>query len=153
MRIAVLDAQRQALRAGVRELLECPGDHLRPLPQQVSFQPLETEGWVVVTGLRDEVEVIRYERRINVEERDVNPIIAVLSRDCLGFQCPLGQTCMGGRCQVVSTSVTRGSCPSALSPVADELDAGDVEESDASFAAPSPRYCPAPDTGIEDEAS
>ncbi|MFU8807057.1 MAG: hypothetical protein ACNA8W_24835 [Bradymonadaceae bacterium] len=150
LRISILDAERQPMRSGVRELLECPGDRLRPLPQSVTFPPVVGEAWVVVTGLVDEVEKIRFERRINVEGPDFNPVVAILDHACLGFQCPLGQTCVSGRCVVAPYSVSGTSCPSARHG-GDDLDAGPVEDGeDVGAGPPTPTYCPAPDVGLDD---
>jgi hypothetical protein len=148
LRVAILDEQRRSVRSGVRELLQCPGDRISALPQSVSFPLLEGEGWIVVTGLRDEVEIIRFERRIHVEGQESNPIVAYLDRQCLGFQCPLGQTCLQGRCQLTPVATSRDQCP-RLEAGPMEDDVGLVIANDAGEVVEPPRYCPQPESGSE----
>lgn len=161
VRVSVLDRARQELRAGTRELVLCPQDKLLSLPQVVAFDSLDEEdAWVVVQGLKDGVEVLRYERRASLSTGVIEQVNMVLAADCLGVQCPLGQTCVEGACEIVSVQGLDPSLCQRITPSSEDMtptmmeqmnDMGQVEEEEEEGEV-GPTYCPAPSAPDEDDA-
>lgn len=152
VRVSLLDADRAEVASGVRELVRCPEDELRPLPQVFDFQPVDlVNAWVVVQGLEGDVERVRFERRASLSSDQVELIKMGLTRTCVGIQCPLGQTCVGGECELAPEAEFEGICgapPVTLEDMAAAQDmsappAGDMGEVDA--GPPAPKYCPPED--------
>ena len=153
LRITVLDNERNTLHVTVHELLLCPEDRIRPLPQTVRFLDAHPDAALVaVAGLQDDVVVVRTERRLDERGR----IRINLPRSCQGMQCSLGQACVAGQCQWTPTgtdlSCTRGPEPdeelSSEEPSGDDGEEEDGEEEDGEEEEPQepgPRYCPPED--------
>lgn len=100
VRISILDAERANYNDGMLELLRCPGDEIRELPQTVELDAPVGDVWIAVQGLQDGVEVLRSERRAVVSSRGAAPEVLVgLTRSCMRVTCPLGQTCIDGDCE------------------------------------------------------
>ncbi len=145
LRITLLDAERNQLRASVLPLLECPADRIRPLPQRTTFRDVNpnTE-LVLIAALHDQVVIARTERRIE----ELGEVRINLSTSCRGSQCTLGQACVGGTCVWTPT----GSDVNCSGSPLDESDAGisDVgvpsDAGEGEQTAPPPRYCPADET-------
>ncbi len=67
-------------------------------------------GWVEVVGLRDGVRVVVSEvRTAPIGDADL-AVVVPLNRDCLGAECPLGQTCRAGACVLVPQGETEAAC-------------------------------------------
>lgn len=137
VRVSILDAQRQEVRAGVQELVDCPNMRALPINQRINFSAYDdTELWIVAQGLRQGVEIMRFERRYrpNQEEQPDGPITLGLTRACLGVFCPLGQTCVQGLCELAPFTNPSSLCKSSVTP--DGADMGMM-----------PDQGPAPDMG------
>jgi len=127
VRVIFLDDEREETQSGVRELLLCPQDELLLLPQTFGFTEVEGDVTIQVQGLKDGVEVGTYERRVMLEPmRATATIRMALTRDCLGVQCSLGQTCQGGVCALTQRGpwMSTGDnevvgCDSRIDPVVD----------------------------------
>lgn len=70
-------------------------------------------GWVEVVGLREGVRVIASEIRSAPVGDGDRAVVVPLNRDCLGAECPLGQTCRAGACVIVPQGETEGACAPA----------------------------------------
>lgn len=159
IRVSVLDEARNELRAGTRELVLCPEDRLLTLPQTVEFGGVESaDAWVVVQGLKEGIEVMRYARRASLSTSVVEQITLVVDRECLGINCVLGQTCVAGECEIVSEQAPEGACESAATiipeeeteePPAEPEEMPD-EEPEEQEEPEGPMYCPAPPMMEED---
>lgn len=146
IRVSVLDEQRQEVRAGARELVVCPDDVLLELPQTVEFEPLQAEtAWVVVQGLDDGIERIRFERQVSLDELNVEIVRVGLRSECLGVMCPDGQTCVQGTCQISPVAEPDELCGAAAAIVEESVDMGAAEPvMEVDMGQPAgPRYCPA----------
>lgn len=154
VRVSVLDSAREELRAGTRELVLCPQDELLTLPQVVTFDGVEApDAWVVVQGLKDGVEVLRYERRATLSTGVIEQVGMVLDSRCLGVQCSLGQTCVEGACEIASVQgVDPSSCTNDapeeadMAPVMMDEESGDM----GSMEPVGPRYCPSASSNDEE---
>ncbi len=141
VRVSVLDNDRQPRHAGVMDLLVCPQEIVRKLPQDIKISALPGAQWVVVQGLQDGVEVVRFERRVDPDGSRL--VVAPLRADCLRASCPLGQTCVEGTCVIVAWETAANACKEPTpepSDIEEELPSPDpdvVEE-----AAP---LCPTPE--------
>lgn len=147
IRVTVLDEQRQEVRAGARELVVCPDDVLLELPQTVEFEPLQAPtAWVVVQGLEDGVERIRFERQVSLDEVNVEIVRVGLRSECLGVTCPDGQTCVQGACQISPVAEPDELCAAAVM-IVEDVDMGAAPNDEgADMGQPvGPRYCPADD--------
>lgn len=110
VRVVILDADRQEVRAGVRELVDCATKTIRPLSQRLSFSlPADDELWFVAQGLRDGVEVMRFERRYRRSAGESTVKLGLVA-SCLGLSCPLGQTCIDGLCEIAPWQDPAGVC-------------------------------------------
>lgn len=119
VRVSILDHERQEVRAGVQELVDCPNMRALPITQRINFSAYDdTELWVVAQGLRQGVEIMRFERRYrpNQEDQPDGPITLGLTRACLGVFCPLGQTCVQGRCELAPFTDPSSLCKSSVTP-------------------------------------
>ncbi len=94
LRFLVLDNDMEEISAGVRDLT---GDHAANLPVSSSLPSGSGSGWTRVQGLRAGVAVIVFSRRIGDLE-GTSAVDMVLTLDCLGQDCALGQTCVSGTC-------------------------------------------------------
>ena len=154
LRVTILDAQRDEIVAGVRELVLCPQDELRPLPQTFTFEPLDVpDAWVVVQGLEGDVTRVRFERRVSLSSDRREVVRLGVTRACLGVMCPLGQTCVQGICERVGLGEPEGMCGEAdaspdptpeMGPPAPAEDMGGGV-GDMGQGPPGPRYCPPED--------
>ncbi len=154
VRVSVLDAERNELRAGTRELVLCPQDRLLTLPQTVEFEGVDAvNAWVVVQGLKDGVSVMSYERRATLSTSLVEQVTMALTRDCIGVQCTLGQTCVDGQCEIVTEQPPVGACEAAVVLDPDVMPAEEMmpSEEDEMMVESGPLYCPAPPEMSEDE--
>lgn len=70
-------------------------------------------GWVEVVGLRDGVRVAASEIRSAPIGDSDRAVVVPLNRDCLGAECPLGQTCRAGACVIVPQGETEAACAAA----------------------------------------
>lgn len=123
VRVSVLDANRQEVRAGVQELVDCTQLRALPLSGRINFTSYDdSELWVVAQGLRQGVEIMRFERRYRPsQEQEV--IGLGLTRACLGIFCPLGQTCIQGLCEQAPFTSPSSLCKSAASDDAADMGA------------------------------
>ncbi|MBA2665286.1 MAG: hypothetical protein H0U74_23560 [Bradymonadaceae bacterium] len=152
IRVTVLDEARVQQRTGILELLECPAERVKTLPQAVHFDPVAGDVWIVVSGFLDGIERVRFERRADMANAPDGEITTILRRACLGFSCPLGQTCVNGRCDQVPREVSSGLCAPGAPP--QQADVGrepaDVAVPDDQTPVPRPvYYCPQPDVGLD----
>ncbi|MDX9720212.1 MAG: hypothetical protein RBU37_05670 [Myxococcota bacterium] len=156
VRVSLLDGERKEKRAGIRNLLECPAELIRELPQSVELATFEGEAWVVATGLRDGVEVIRVERRVRLSSDESFELSVGLNKECIGVKCSLGQTCVEGRCALVPWGEAPLSCSSV--PIVDgelldqvEPDVEPDVELETDVQDVGVRYCPLEDTLEQEE--
>ncbi len=154
VRVSVLDSNRVEVASGVRQLVECPADRLKTLPQVFEFTPPLGEVRVIAQALKDGVEIARSERSVQDASEGAEVRVA-LQQVCIGLSCPLGRTCVDGACELVSDANGTG-CSSPSAPAGDagvpQLDAGSPpdEEPDAGAdAGPTSLYCD-PVTGGEE---
>lgn len=156
IRVSVLDAERQELVAGVRDLVVCPEDRLLTLPQTIVFDGVDApDAWVVVQGLRDDVVVARFERRVALSTQESEFVRLGLTAACLGVTCPLGQTCVDGTCEVAPRAEPEGVCGEQPDPpeMGEEMDmqmppAMDMGMPDmGEMGPPPPKYCPVEEMG------
>lgn len=148
LRVSVLDAERREIRAGLRELVECPESVVLELPQRFEFQPVDGEVWIVVQGLSDGVERLRFERRAQLSTDEVTTVQLGLTQDCLGISCPLGLTCIDGECEQAPFETDEAICRSGERPDVDMGDAGSpMMGADMGSTETGPPLCPVPDMG------
>lgn len=147
VRITLLDAQREVRRERVVELLQCPEGTVRRLPHSVDFDPFDGEAWGVVQGLKEGVEVLHYERRVTLTADEPASLSLALNDDCLGVTCPLGQTCIGGRCTRAPYEANSQTVCASAKPGGTVPDAGDASDT-AADTAPNDRL----DTGSAPDA-
>ena len=102
LRVVVLDESGTEIRSGVRSLLECPEDVVRPLPQRFEFQTTPDRGIVVAEGLSDEIVVARASVRANFNGE--NTIDIAINASCIGARCPSDQTCIDGMCEFIPSA-------------------------------------------------
>lgn len=116
VRVSVLEANRQEVRSGVQELVDCTQLRALPLSRRINFTSYDdSELWVVAQGLRQGVEIMRFERRYRPsQEQEV--VELGLTRACLGIFCPLGQTCIQGLCEQAPFTSPSSLCKSAAAP-------------------------------------
>ena len=101
LRISLLDEERETRRAGIIDLLHCPGGRVDRLPLTTSLQPIEGTAWIVVQGLREGTVVSRRERRTQLQPDSSKKVRVALTKNCMGvLGCPLGQTCVQGKCEL-----------------------------------------------------
>ena len=135
VRIELLNEDREMLHSAVRDLVVCPEDRIRPLPQELTFRDIDEEvSLVKVMAISGGVAFARTERRVDA----FGEFTITLSRDCRGANCALGQACISGQCEWTPT----GSDEECLEPSgAPEVssDAGDVDD-----------VSPSPDTSSDD---
>ncbi|MFT7621866.1 MAG: hypothetical protein ACI9WU_001031, partial [Myxococcota bacterium] len=96
-----LDADGESVVVGVLPLLQCPEAGLTHLPVHRQLGELVGEHRIIVQALEDEVEVARVEARAWFDGDANRQITLQLQRVCLGVPCPLGQTCIDGKCEVI----------------------------------------------------
>lgn len=135
VRVSVLDANRVEKRAGVKELVRCPG--VSEFPQKVELNLFEGDVWIVVQGLKNGQEVINFERRASIGP-DGAQVLVGLNQDCIGIRCALGQTCVGGMCVLAPVSDLASNCGSTAVVDTDVVD--DVVEEEVSNSLE--EYCP-----------
>lgn len=152
LRVVVLDESGTEIRSGVRSLLECPEDVVRPLPQRFEFQTTPDRGIVVAEGLSDEVVIARARVRANFNAGDTIDI--AVNASCIGAQCPSDKTCIDGMCEFIPSADSDllgcGSAAPSTDTGTDAADtepndtgAGDVGDADDAGA----RFCPSTDGG------
>ncbi|MGF1465126.1 MAG: hypothetical protein ACFCGT_03245 [Sandaracinaceae bacterium] len=95
LRLVVLDDGRVAVGEGVRDLITPEGR--RTLPLRLRVPTASTATWLAVEGLFQGVEELRFEVRLT-EPEPLSAVPLAVQADCLGVQCVVGQTCLGGRC-------------------------------------------------------
>jgi hypothetical protein len=95
-RLLILDQDRHELHSGVRSLVE-EDSAVDQLPLSASLPNGSGPGWAKIQGLLAGVAVITFERQIGKLE-DTAVADMVLTADCVGQDCPLGQTCVAGTC-------------------------------------------------------
>lgn len=104
LRVSLLDDTRLAETfAGVYELGTCDIDSSVQLPVEVDLPDQAGDVWIGVQGLSDGVVVTRVEVRLEPPTLDGPEVTVVpvnLTRDCLGVDCAVGQTCRDGVCVV-----------------------------------------------------
>jgi hypothetical protein len=97
VRLLVLDQERELISSGVRSLVDDQGAPTDSLPVTGSLRSGSGSGWAEVQGLSGGVAVITFGRRVG--DLEGTPWVdMVLTQDCLGQDCPLGQTCVAGAC-------------------------------------------------------
>ena len=150
IRVVLLDASGNEVRSGVRQLVQCPEDTLRTLPQRFEFRTVPDQGIVVAQALVDEVVIASAKVRSDFE--GAKTIDVAINSSCIGAQCSEGDTCIGGACEFVPTDESGLlACPSAPTPSDAALDADDDGHSGTQDAGgdtdvdDGPRYCPDPD--------
>ncbi len=94
VRVTAFDASGEAVVVGVLPLLACPEAGLTHLPVTRILGSLDGEHLIQVQALEDEVEIARVEVRARLDGTTEIPV--VLDKRCIGIDCPLGQTCIGG---------------------------------------------------------
>jgi hypothetical protein len=94
LRFLVLDDDMEEVSAGVRDLV---GDSVASLPVSASLPSGSGSGWTRVQGLKAGVAAIVFSRRIG-DLDGTSAVDMVLTYDCLGQDCSLGQTCVSGTC-------------------------------------------------------
>ena len=141
VRVSVLDANRDEFASGVLQLVECPADRLKNLPQVLEFTPPVGEVRVVAQALKGGVEVARSERSVADASEGASVTVA-LQTTCIGLTCPIGRTCVDGACELVADA--NGS-PCSSSQVDPGPDAGTPD--------PDPEPDPIPDAGMGDAGS
>lgn len=113
VRLLILDQDRRELHSGVRSLVEGSGDggvtSTTDLPTSASLPNGTGPGWAKVQGLHEGVSVITFERQIGKLE-DTATVDMVLTADCLGQECPRGQTCVAGVCILAPVNADQPSC-------------------------------------------
>ena len=125
-------------RERVVELLDCPEGSVRHLPHSLDFQPFDGEAWAVVQGLKEGVEVLHYERRVTLKTDQPTDLSLALNNDCLGVTCPLGQTCIGGRCTLAPYEANSQTVCASGKPGGTMADAGDASDTAADTASMDP---------------
>ncbi len=157
IRIHLLNEEREILHSGVRDLLICPEDRIRPLPQTVNFREIdESVALVEIIALYEGVAITSTERRVE----SFGDFRVSLSESCRGSQCSLGQTCIVDSCEFTPTGSDE-TCRESVTSVPDAgTDAGDVAtgsdpptdvddadagDTDTGPPAEEPRYCPPDD--------
>ena len=88
------------MREGVMELLVCPEAKVKRFPQTIKFPPFSGDAWGVVQGLKDGTEILQYERQLDLNHEESTRLQLAVNADCIGIDCPLGQTCVRGDCVV-----------------------------------------------------
>ena len=148
VRVSILDAERAEVASGVRELIECPADRLRSLPQEFEFTQRPGEIRIVAQALLDGVEVGRSERLV-LDASEGAELTVALEAACVGVTCPLGQTCVAGGCELVAdaTGLGCGGTSAGGSDAGQESDAGvepvlqDMGTEEGADAGPGSLYC------------
>lgn len=110
VRVSILSADRTQYRAGTLDLLNC-GSTQRELPQNTELEAPEGDVWVVAQGLQEGLEVLRFERRLRIEDsgRAQDAVIA-MTRSCMRVTCALGLTCINGMCEQAPWADDEVSC-------------------------------------------
>ena len=106
LRFLVLDDEMAEVSAGVRELV---GETISSLPVSSSLPSGSGGGWTRVQGLREGVTAIVFSRRIGDLDA-TSAVDMVLTYDCLGQECSLGQTCVSGTCILAPVGNEAPSC-------------------------------------------
>lgn len=113
VRVIVYDDQRtEEVASGSKDLLSCPDGKVGSLPITLEIPEVPQDAWVVLEGLKDGVPIVTFERRLRGDDESEVEAIMGLTRDCIGLNCPLGQTCYGGECKVVEFDSGEQVCKS-----------------------------------------
>ena len=105
---------------------------VRPLPVSIALPRPSGPGWVEVEVLQAGVQVTRAVRRMDDFSRHAS-IEMVLTLDCLPVDCPAGQTCVSGRCELAPGPRDEPSCvgqPESRDAGADAGDASVARDGD-----------------------
>ena len=137
IRISSRDADGSSSLGGVVELLECPSGQTTQLPIDYVIPAEEGERWIVAQALRDGVEVGRVETRVSAASSGTTSVTLQLARSCLGTSCPLGQTCLGGTCEITPFAATE--------PMDCTVEPAEGEPEPEPGPDPDPEPAPAPD--------
>ena len=148
VRVSVLDSDRNEFASGVLQLVECPADRLKDLPQVLEFTPPVGEVRVVAQALKGGVEVARSERSVADASEGASVTVA-LQVSCFGLTCPIGKTCVDGTCELVAdangVACSSGQAdpgPDAGAPEPDpDPDLDPVSDAGMGDAGSAPRYC------------
>ncbi len=99
LRVSALDSSGAEFSSGLRDLIACPSGDGAALPQKVEIALPTGTGVVKVQAIRDGLSVMEFSR--NVEFDNTDEVDVSLNLDCFNISCPTGQTCVGGRCNLI----------------------------------------------------
>jgi hypothetical protein len=157
VRVVIYDEDRTPLRQGVRELWTCPGPTLHRLPQTFEFDPVEGDVFIEVQGLKEGAPVMRSELRTSFaagsNETTNNKATVSLTKACMGVRCAAGETCVQGKCELVSLAaraVSRCSLGQPDDQPGDQPDGQSTDEADASLDTGTSTDAQSPDAGGAD---